>query len=84
VNTDTGRWRKYWLARLDRGGHAELAAKVRAGEITAYAAAKQVGWRRKPSPPPALERVLELVPELSDKKHARLIARLAKISGKKS
>jgi hypothetical protein len=81
---NTGRWRKYWLARLDRDGHSELAAKVRAGKISAYAAAKQVGWRRKPPPPPALERILELVPKLSDKKHARLIARLAKVSGKNS
>jgi hypothetical protein len=76
--TSMGRGRAYILARLDRDGHTELAAKVRAGEMSAYAAALQLGWRRKPSPPPPLTRILRLVPELSDEKHARLIARLTK------
>jgi hypothetical protein len=26
----------HWLARLDRDGHAELAAKVRAGKMSAH------------------------------------------------
>jgi hypothetical protein len=36
----------YWLARLDRDGHTLLAAKVRAGKISAHAAAVRVGWRK--------------------------------------
>jgi hypothetical protein len=71
----------HWLARLDRAGHAKLAAKVRAGEITARAAAKLLGWQADTTP---LARILKLVPKLSNKKHARLIARLAKVSRKKS
>jgi hypothetical protein len=39
----------HWLARLDRDGFTELAAKVRAGEMSAHAAAVAVGWRTKPS-----------------------------------
>ena len=38
----------HWLARLDRDGHTELAANVRAGELSATAAAIEVGFR-KPS-----------------------------------
>jgi len=38
----------YWLARLDRDGHAELAAKVRAGELSATAAAIEVGYCKPP------------------------------------
>jgi hypothetical protein len=45
-----GRSRAYILARLDRDGHAELAAKVRFKEISANAAAEQMGWREKPTP----------------------------------
>jgi hypothetical protein len=82
--TPMGRGRDYILARLDRDGHAELAAKVRAGEMSTYVAAIQLGWRRKPSPPPALTRILRLVPELSDEKHARIIARLTKPSPRPS
>jgi len=35
------------LARLDRDGHDELAAKVRSGEMSANAAAELLGWRKK-------------------------------------
>jgi hypothetical protein len=47
----------YILARLDRDGHAELAAKVRAGKLSANAAARAIRpgprgnacWGRKPA-----------------------------------
>jgi len=41
---------KHILARLDRDGHHALAAKVRAGELSANAAALEVGYRHKPTP----------------------------------
>jgi hypothetical protein len=81
VTNDIGRGRNYWLARLDRDGPTELAAKVRAGEMSVHAAVVQLGWRRKPRP---LERLLKRDPKLSDGKRARLLALLDKISGKKS
>jgi hypothetical protein len=37
----------YILARLDRDGFTELAAKVRAGELSANAAAIKAGFRKK-------------------------------------
>jgi hypothetical protein len=36
----------YWLARLDRDGHAALAAKVRACELSANAG-KIAGWPKE-------------------------------------
>ena len=36
------------LARLDRDGHAELAAMVRTGKMSANAAAQLLDWRKKP------------------------------------
>jgi len=38
----------HWLRRLDRD-HPGLAARVRAGELTANAAATELGWRRPPT-----------------------------------
>jgi hypothetical protein len=38
----------HWLARLDRDQRDELAAKVRAGEMSANAAAIEAGFRKKP------------------------------------
>jgi hypothetical protein len=49
-----GRGAAYILARLDRDGHAELAAKVRTGKISANAAAIEAGFRQQKTP---LERV---------------------------
>lgn len=43
-----GNSRKVALARLDRDGHTELAAQVRAGTKSANAAAIQAGIRKKP------------------------------------
>jgi hypothetical protein len=54
--------RAYILARLDRDGHTELAAKVRAGELSANAAAIAV-YRKQPSP---IEQAHKLVPKLTD------------------
>lgn len=45
--SDGGMTRTYILARLDRDGHAELATKVRSGEMSANAAAKKLEWRKK-------------------------------------
>jgi hypothetical protein len=49
-----GRGRAYVLARLDRDGHAALAAKVRAGELSANAAAIEAGFCKAPKYPTAL------------------------------
>jgi hypothetical protein len=38
---------EHWLARLDRDGRHELASAVRAGKLSANAAAIQAGYRRK-------------------------------------
>jgi hypothetical protein len=38
----------YFLARLERDGHNKLAAEVRAGKISAHAAAVRLGWRKRP------------------------------------
>lgn len=46
---ERGTSRAYILARLDRDGLTDLAAKVRAGELSANAAATQAGWRKKPT-----------------------------------
>jgi hypothetical protein len=53
----------YILARLDRDGHADLATAVRAGAVSANAAAIHLGWRSKPTP---LEQVLKLLPKLTN------------------
>jgi hypothetical protein len=49
--------RAYILARLDRDGHAELAAKVRAGTMSANAAAIEAGFRKQRAP---LEQIKKL------------------------
>jgi len=38
---------EYTLARLDRDGHTELAAQVRAGALSAHQAPLQVGYRKQ-------------------------------------
>lgn len=45
--TISKRGRDYDLARLNRDGHTELAAKVRAGKLSANAAAIEAGFRKK-------------------------------------
>jgi len=45
------------LARLERDGHDELAAKVRSDEMSANAAAHQIGYRKKLPP---LEKIQKL------------------------
>ena len=44
-----GNSRAYTLARLDRDEHTELAGKVRSGEMSANAAAIQMGYRKRPT-----------------------------------
>jgi hypothetical protein len=63
----------HWLARLDRDGHDELAAKVRSGEMKANAAAIEAGFRKKLTP---IERVLKLLPKLTPTERRHLRARL--------
>jgi hypothetical protein len=43
----------YILARLDRDGHTELAARVRAGHLSAHAAAGAAGFHKKAFTVPA-------------------------------
>lgn len=45
---ERGNSRIYILARLDRDGKTDLAAKVRDGELSANAAAIEAGFRKKP------------------------------------
>ena len=56
--------RAYWLARLDRDGHTELAAKVRAGKLTANAAAEEIGYRKQLT---SLEKIQKLWKKLNAK-----------------
>ena len=65
-----GRGREYILARLDRDGHAALAAKVRAGKLSANAAAIKAGFRNPPATP--FERIIGLLPKLSAAECAEL------------
>jgi hypothetical protein len=53
-----GNSRAYILARLDRDGLTDLAAKVRAGAMSANAAAIEAGWREKPTPLQQIRRLL--------------------------
>ena len=50
------------LARLDRDGYGELAAKVRAGELSANAAAVEAGFRKQRTP---IEIIRKLLPKLT-------------------
>jgi hypothetical protein len=45
-----GTGRAYLLYRLQHGGHAELLAAVRAGKLSVYAAACEVGIVKRPTP----------------------------------
>ena len=57
---------KHILGRLDRDGHTDMAAKVRAGEMSANAAAIKVKYRTPPTPFQTLKKLVEkLLPALS-------------------
>lgn len=73
---ERGTSRAYILARLDRDGHAELAAKVRAGELSANAAAITAGFRKQST---AIERALKLLPKLTPTQLKHLRARIDQI-----
>jgi hypothetical protein len=68
-----GHSRAYILARLDRDGHADLAAKVRAGKLSANAAAIEAGFRKQLTP---LERIRKLVPALTTGERRDLVREL--------
>jgi hypothetical protein len=53
----------YWLARLDRDGLEELAAKVRSKKLSANAAAEKAGYRKRPTP---LQIILKQLPKLTE------------------
>jgi hypothetical protein len=74
LNSKRGTSRAYILARLDRDGHAGLAAKVRAKELSANAAAEEAGYRKKLS---ALDRIFKLLPKLTAIERRKLQAALA-------
>lgn len=68
-----GMTRAYILARLDRDGFTELAAKVRAKELSADAAAKIAGIRKKQSPVDQVRQLItRLLPKLSPNDRAEL------------
>jgi hypothetical protein len=58
-----GTTRDYILARLDRDGHDELATKVRAGKLSANAAAIEAGFRKQQTP---MDHATKAVAKLSD------------------
>lgn len=62
------------LARLDRDGHAELAAKVRSGEMSANAAAIEADYRKPRLAP--IERVLKDLDRLTPAQLRHVRARL--------
>lgn len=68
-----GSTRAYILARLDRDGHAELAARVRAGEMSANAAAIAAGYRKAST---QLEKQLKGLPKLTPTELRQLRARI--------
>jgi hypothetical protein len=68
--------RDHWLLRLERDGHVDLAAKVRAGELSANAAAIEAGFRKRATP---LERILKLLPKLTPTECRQLSARLGEM-----
>jgi hypothetical protein len=71
----------HWLARLDREGLKELAAKVRAGKLSANAAAVEMKWRKPPRRKTSLEKILALLPKLTPTERRQLQARLSDLSG---
>jgi hypothetical protein len=72
MRNNRGNSRAYILARLDDGGHTKLAAKVRAGKMSALAAAIAAGFKKKPTP---YEQVLKLWPKLTESERQQLTRR---------
>jgi len=63
----------YILARLERDGYTELAAKVRAHEMSAQAAAIEVGYRKPVAMFDQLKRLItKVLPGLSDDEREEL------------
>jgi hypothetical protein len=65
-----GRGRTYILARLDRDGFTQLSAKIRAGKLSANAAAIEAGFRHKQTP---FEIVKRLWPKLAHAEQLEII-----------
>jgi hypothetical protein len=66
----------HWIARLDRDGHAELAAKVRTGMLSANAAAIAAGFRKVRTP---LEQISRLLPKLTTEERHLLLDELSRL-----
>jgi len=69
--SEGGSTRTYILARLERDGRHDLAAKVRAGELSANAAAIMVGYRKAFTP---FAHVFKQLPKLSSDQLDMVIA----------
>jgi hypothetical protein len=73
TNGTIGRGAKYIIARLERDGHTELAAKVRAHEIPAQTAAIEVGYRKPVTMFDQLKKLIaKVLPGLSDNEREQL------------
>ena len=49
----TKRDNSYWLARLQKDGHSNLLAQIKAGQLTVYKATQEAGYRAKGPRSPA-------------------------------
>jgi hypothetical protein len=61
--SDNGSTKEYIMARLQRDGHADLLARIYVGDLSANAAAEQMGYRKKKTP---LEQLLHWWKKASD------------------
>lgn len=69
LSSDGGMTATYVVDRLERHGHHELAAQVRAGQISANAAAIQAGFRRRPS---KFDLAMRWLPEFTERERRQL------------
>jgi hypothetical protein len=65
-----GTTKEYVMARLQRDGHAELLARIFAGDLSANAAAEQMGYRKKKTP---LEQLLHWWKKASDDERSQFL-----------
>jgi hypothetical protein len=50
MSVQAGNSRAHFIRRMRREGLDDLADAVEAGEVSAYAIAVQLGWRKRPEP----------------------------------
>jgi hypothetical protein len=50
MSVQAGNSRAHFLRKLRRVGRNDLADAVEAGEVSAFAVAIELGWRRRPEP----------------------------------